>query len=102
MCFTFIFKSHSAYVLRERPLFKSASLGERELIWLLFRSVSVFLLEWREFVLLIFIAALVPDIFTEESAQDFQRLLFVLLGDPQPALPIAVFDYLKINTLVLN
>jgi len=58
VCFTFIVKSHSASVLRERPLFKSASLGEREFVLLSF--IAFLFSSWSgEFLLLIFIVALV-------------------------------------------
>ena len=54
-----MFLSIFAPLLGERLLFQSASVGERESLFAIFHSLSVFLLEWRELLIWItFIAAL--------------------------------------------
>ena len=59
-------------------MFKSASLGERELILLSFHSISVFLLEWRVFIWIIFQAALLSPIVIEESASGVSQPFLLL------------------------
>ena len=82
--------------LRERLLFKSASLREREFILLSVHSISVFLLEWRVFYLDHFHSGnLLLHSYRGESFRSFTARLFALCGDPQPALLI-------INTLDLK
>ena len=52
------------------------SIGERESLFVIFYSLSVFLLEWREFCLLIFIATLSSSLVIEESASGVSQPLF--------------------------
>jgi len=61
---------------RELLLFMSASIGEQESSFVIFHSLSVFLLEWRELCLIIFIAALSSSIVIEESALGVSQPLF--------------------------